>query len=637
MVLLLLLNGGIFAQNPYILVGSATQDDCHCYTLTDENYFEAGAVWNKNQLDLSQPFDYSFQVYLGCADTSGADGIAFVLQSSDSGVGNVGAGLGFQEITPSIGITIDTYQNGVQDDPAYDHVAIQADGNTFHHSDYNLVGPVPVFADSGNIEDCNWHVLEISWDPDANLIEVSIDGDLRLSLTKDIIQDIFSNNSIVYWGFTASTGTNFNIQKFCAPLAAKFVIAPYDNTCVGTSFTFTDSSTSYGSISNWYWDFGDGDTSELQTSQSHAYSEPGTYNITLSIKGGDGCLSDTFTQTITIGAYPDADFTMSVSPVCTKDTVVFTDATVLSGGTVNYWYWDFGNGATSNLQQPPAVHYDAGDYTVKLFVNTEENCPSDTAEKSFTVGYSPEIDFTKTDTCNNIPIQFTAANLQPDIVIANWYWDFGDNTVSNDSAVLHTYKNGGIYEASLAAQAENGCYADTVVKTVQIYSSNANAGNDTTILLGEPFQLQGSGGEYYSWSPSTGLSDPDIANPIATLYEDMTYTLTVTTAKGCATSDAINLKVFEGPEIYIPSAFTPNGDGLNDAFKMTPVGIKQILYFKVMNRWGQVMYASKSASAAWDGTLNGIPQAAGTYIWMVAGITASGTAFRKQGTVVLIR
>jgi gliding motility-associated-like protein len=121
------------------------------------------------------------------------------------------------------------------------------------------------------------------------------------------------------------------------------------------------------------------------------------------------------------------------------------------------------------------------------------------------------------------------------------------------------------------------------------------------------------------------------------LYDDITYVLTTSTALGCATTDSIHIKVVKGPEIYVPTSFTPNGDGRNDRFKIIPAGISEISFFQVMNRWGQVVYSSLNASGGWDGTLNGIQEPAGTYIWMVAGKTINGAIIKKQGTLVLIR
>ena len=67
------------AQNPYVLNGKATQNNCHCYTLTTADTFESGSIWNKNKIDLTNPFNYYFNIFLGCLDYDGADGIAFVL------------------------------------------------------------------------------------------------------------------------------------------------------------------------------------------------------------------------------------------------------------------------------------------------------------------------------------------------------------------------------------------------------------------------------------------------------------------------------------------------------------------------------------------------------------------------------
>lgn len=631
-----LISAAVFAQNPYVLNGSAKQDNCNCYTLTTETQFQTAAIWNNNKIDLSKPFDYSFNIYLGCIDTAGADGMVFVLQPVSTSLGVEGAGMGFQNIAPSLGVTIDTYQNGYQDDPWYDHISIQANGDTYHNTANNLAGPVTALANSDNIEDCKWHVLEINWQPATHLMEVSMDGVLRLSLTKDITADIFHNNPLVYWGFTAATGIDSNFQKICTSLSAGFSMAAHTNTCLGTPLTFIDSSVFFGAAS-WYWNFGDGTTSALQNPPSHTYASPGNYTVALNVTGGEGCVSDTFKQNITVGAYAVADFNTNVLPICTNRSAIFTDASTLNGGTKNYWYWNFGNGSTSNVQNPPAINYAVGDYTVKLFVNTKENCPSDTVSKNFAVRTGTNVDFSTYDTCKNIPILFTGKNLNTAVSIAEWLWNFGDANYTTGDTVSHAYSTGGNYSVSLVAKAENGCISDTVKKPVTIYATNANAGNDTTILIGYAYQLNGSGGDIYKWTPSTGLSNPFIANPVTTLYNDITYTLTASSRNGCATKDTVHIKVVKGPAIYVPSAFTPNGDGRNDRFRIIPIGISELSYFRILNRWGQVIYSSKNSTNGWDGTLNGIPQPVGTYIWMAAGKAIDGTIMKKQGWLVLIR
>ena len=103
------------AAGQYTINGNATQDNCHCYTLTQSINTQQGSVWNNTKIDLSQSFDFTFQVFLGCTDFNGADGIAFVLQPISTSVGTNGGGMGFEGISPSVAVTLDTYQNSSPD------------------------------------------------------------------------------------------------------------------------------------------------------------------------------------------------------------------------------------------------------------------------------------------------------------------------------------------------------------------------------------------------------------------------------------------------------------------------------------------------------------------------------------------
>ncbi|MBS1746948.1 MAG: PKD domain-containing protein [Bacteroidetes bacterium] len=626
------------AQSPYVLNGSAIQDNCHCYTLTKDIEFQSGSIWNKNKIDITMPFDFFFNVNLGCLDVGGADGIAFVLQPISTSLGTVGAGLGFGGVVPSLGVTIDTYQNFDDHDPAYDHIAIQANGDLDHLSSNNLAGPVTALSGNDNIEDCKFHILEVNWQPDTDSLIVSMDGIRRLAIQKNIVADIFNNNPMVYWGFTSATGGSVNVQQMCTSLNANFKLAPHPNTCIGTPLTFLDSSVSFGSIANWYWNFGDGTTSTEKNPPAHNFAAPGIYDVTLNVLSGDGCKSDTFKKQVVISSFPVADFSTVDSPLCTGRSVIFSDASTVIAGTLNYWYWDLGNGQFSSDQSPVPIDYPLGDYDVKLFVKTKEGCASDTVSKHLEVLQSPAISFTKSDGCKDSPIPLDASNLNDTIHIKQWYWNFGDNSFSTDENPTHIFLQPGTYNVSLVAVANNGCISDTIINPVIIYGTNAFAGNDTTILQGYPFQLNASGGEFYSWFPPTGLSDAHIFNPITTLNNDITYTLTASTPVGCATSDTIHLKVVKGPEIYVPTAFTPNGDGLNDKFRIIPVGITTIRYFNIYNRWGQLIFSTKDPSKGWDGTVNGMPQPSGTYVWVAAGISSIDQSLLiKKGTLVLIR
>ncbi|HMK19184.1 MAG TPA: PKD domain-containing protein [Chitinophagaceae bacterium] len=182
---------------------------------------------------------------------------------------------------------------------------------------------------------------------------------------------------------------------------------------------------------------------------------------------------------------------------------------------------------------------------------------------------------------------------------------------------------------------------DTVIVTV-LPKVKAFAGNDTVIIASLPLQLKATGGVNYQWSPATGLNNPNIQGPIATLDgnpEYITYLVTVKDQAGCFDTASISIHVYKtGPEIFMPTGFTPNGDGRNDVFRPIYVGMKTIDYFSVYDRWGGLIYSHKQDDGqGWDGTIKGAKQNSGTFIWMVKATDVIGNVHFKKGTVLLIR
>ncbi|MBK7434606.1 MAG: gliding motility-associated C-terminal domain-containing protein [Chitinophagaceae bacterium] len=165
----------------------------------------------------------------------------------------------------------------------------------------------------------------------------------------------------------------------------------------------------------------------------------------------------------------------------------------------------------------------------------------------------------------------------------------------------------------------------------------AFAGNDTIAMLNKPHQLMGSGGTNYMWSPAGVLNNPFIANPIAVLSNDTYFTVVVTDAIGCQAEDGVFVKVYEGPEYHVPNAFTPNGDGLNDIFRPIPSGMRSTDYFRVFNRFGQMVFQTNKWLEGWNGKFKGKDAAMGTYVWMIKGRDVNGKVIEVQGTVILLR
>jgi gliding motility-associated-like protein len=169
----------------------------------------------------------------------------------------------------------------------------------------------------------------------------------------------------------------------------------------------------------------------------------------------------------------------------------------------------------------------------------------------------------------------------------------------------------------------------------------AYAGRDTTVVIGQPLQFNGTGGVNYIWSPTTGLNDPFISNPIG-IYnasnDSVRYKMIASDAIGCIDSAYVTVYVFQTmPYVFVPTAFTPNGDGLNDVIRPIAVGIQKINYFSIYNRWGQMVYYTTQNKTGWDGNLKGRPQASAVYVWMLSAIDYLGKPLFLKGTVTLIR
>jgi gliding motility-associated-like protein len=181
---------------------------------------------------------------------------------------------------------------------------------------------------------------------------------------------------------------------------------------------------------------------------------------------------------------------------------------------------------------------------------------------------------------------------------------------------------------------------DTVIVSVTP-TILANAGPDTTVVPNQPLQLEASGGMQYNWSPEYGLSSTDIYNPVATLDESVDsilYKVRVFGDGGCYADDEVMVKVHKtAPDIIVPSAFSPNGDGKNDILKPFVIGITQLQYFRVYNRWGQLLFSTNQTGKGWDGSFSGVKQSSNTYVYQAEGIDFRGKKVYRKGTIVLIR
>lgn len=311
--------------------------------------------------------------------------------------------------------------------------------------------------------------------------------------------------------------------------------------CMGDPFTFTNNSTS-GAV-NFLWNFGDGNTS-VDENPVHIYESEGVYSVTLTAFNINGCDSSiTEIQLIDI-QHPDAGFTaFPTFAFCPPLLVSFTD---VSSADVVSWFWQFGDGSSSSLQNPSHIYTESGVFSVSLVVTNAGGC-TDTIDMPDLVtlsGPSGEFDFfPDTVGCPPYDITYTATANNA----ASYTWDFGDGFLGSGETTTHSYTEIGSYIPTLILEDNNGCtftYQSQDTLTVQPLA--VDAGMSVTICEFDTVQLGASGGDTYSWFPPTGLDDPNSGSPAASPSETTEYVVTIQLGQ-CQNTDTVTVFVNPGP------------------------------------------------------------------------------------------
>jgi gliding motility-associated-like protein len=195
----------------------------------------------------------------------------------------------------------------------------------------------------------------------------------------------------------------------------------------------------------------------------------------------------------------------------------------------------------------------------------------------------------------------------------------------------------GIYFAQLSNG--DGCNVLTQKKVVHIDSVKQGINYPIQIAVSDvPVNLNARDfGDIFLWSPGTFLTDPNIASPGFKGKTDQLYTIHIGTLSGCATVDTQMVKVVPHAEIYVPSAFTPNDDQINDILRPILFGIREFHYFKVFNRWGNLVFETNKAGTGWDGKEKATSASNQIVVWMAEGIGWDNKVYFRKGFCTILR
>ena len=437
----------------------------------------------------------------------------------------------------------------------------------------------------------------------------------------------FDKNGIVYQSvcggcggvsdFPTSQGawSSQNLSSNCNNLIFKFdfQLIPkaeftIDNNVGCASFTvefenFSTESDSY------LWDFGNGDTSSILFNPIISYNAPGVYDVNLYVTDSICLLTDTAQITITV--------TENIQLTTSNDVELCSPVELTlvanSFGTASYFIWssspDFTDTLNSSLADSVLIITPAGPTTYYVLAGNPGCYKKDSIIVDF-IGSSVVLNG-NTELCLGENTLLTATNSNPTISF-NYLWQ-PTSIIVGSSTMNSVQINPPISQyVYLTASSSNGCVVDdSIFVNVSFIDSSlvvasasqyiAAVGSNVT-LFGSP-----SGMDSYSWSPTTGVSNPTMQQTNATVNATTIFTLTVSEG-GCIRSDTTEIKVYEiiceDPYVFIPNAFSPNGDNENDVLYVRGIWIEKMV-FRIFDRWGEMVFESNDPSIGWDGTFKG--------------------------------
>ncbi len=214
-----------------------------------------------------------------------------------------------------------------------------------------------------------------------------------------------------------------------------------------------------------------------------------------------------------------------------------------------------------------------------------------------------------------------------------WYKD--NSLISDVTGLNYRVTKTGIYHALLTN--DDGCVLPSQHRDIVIDDPTPGIRYPDVYAVGNlPLTLQARQfGDEVAWSPGTSLNTATSYSPVFNGRFEQLYTIEIVTEGGCVTVDTQLVKTIDKVAMYVPNAFTPNGDGVNDVLRPVLYGIKELHYFKIFNRLGQQIFQTNVAGKGWDGTLNGLPQSSQLVVWIAEGIGVDDKTYRLKGSSIL--
>lgn len=409
------------------------------------------------------------------------------------------------------------------------------------------------------------------------------------------------------------------------------------------SFEFESSSTvSSGNIASTNWKFGDNTTSTLAT-PIKSYFRSDSFRVSLQVFTDFGCSDSTFTK-VYVNAMPTANFDINPQISCFKNNSIrIINRSSIINGTIAEHKFYYGNGDSSDLQNPPNYSYPiSGDYQISHKVTTNKGC-TDTTSRFVFIRPNPELDFTVEPVCLKDSSVFINNSSIASGNIVSWKWFFGNGRTSSLFQPKYKYRDTGSYDIRLVAITDQGCIDTLFITDAAVVYPNpkANFTYDKIRSWENEVDVQyrdlSTDAVLWNWDfASMGTSTEQ--NP--TLFYNDTLTqqtrLVVTNIYNC--KDTSTQRIFILPDViyYVPTAFSPNDDNINEIFK--PIGLAYALEYKfiVFNRWGEKMFETDNPKNGWNGKFKDKVVEQGLYFFRIEFIGANELRYKEEGSIMIL-
>lgn len=416
-----------------------------------------------------------------------------------------------------------------------------------------------------------------------------------------------------------------NNQVFCH--GAQVPPLPMQGSVIGSSISWVNSDPSIGLPAS-----GTGNILPAFTARNNSGASV-TATITVTITA-NGCSGPPMVFTIKVDPLPAGSISSNALYICEGGSQLLT----ATGGSSYQWYL---NGISiPGASQSSYAAQTAGSYSV--IIGNSFNCFAPSSNViSLELRKKPQAAFSFDRYCTGVSTNFRNNSTIQNAGIVTYTWDFGNGAFSSQVNPAYTYLQSGNYDVTLTVTpADCPALASRVTAQLAVkdpppgvrYPTQNLVKNKNQLLNARYFQ-----GANYNWIPTSGLSDPSIRVPNFNYDRETEYKIKITTREGCQLTDTLLVRVFLESGIFVATAFSPNGDGQNDQLYPRLVGITTLKYFRVYDRWGQLMFETNREGAGWNGRFKGSDQPMDSYAWVAEAIDGEGKIIHKAGVSSLLR